>query len=88
VTRTVFSKQELRVLTLLNERSRIIQETSTSEISEIANLTGIKSNEEVQRALFILEGKALVRPDPAGDLTSNFWKITTGGVKALQLMQV
>ena len=47
--------------------------------------TGIKDNDEVLRALYTLEGRSLVSPEPPGSFTSNVWKITEIGIKAFTL---
>jgi len=85
VSKKLFTQQELSVLTHLLQRRG--GEIGHCEIGEISSETGIKSNEEVQRALYVLEGKALVTPEPAGDLTSNVWKITDGGIRALGMLE-
>jgi len=81
----LFTDFEINVLQLLCQRSGR-EEQQISEISEIAVATGIKNNEEVQRALYVLEGRSLVAPEPMGDLTSKHWRITDTGQKALQLI--
>ncbi|MCB0346541.1 MAG: hypothetical protein KDD66_15590 [Bdellovibrionales bacterium] len=79
------SSNEIAVLKSLFYRKKLEQEP-LSEISDIANVTGIRSNEEVQRALYILEGKSLVTPEPAGDLTSSQWQITDVGQRAVDVI--
>lgn len=56
-----------------------------TEVSEIALNTGIRDSDDVLRALYTLEGKQLVQPEPVGDFTSTKWQITTHGLKALQI---
>lgn len=58
------------------------------EISEIALETGIRDVDEVQRALYLLEGKNLVQPEPPGDLTSSFWCLTDNGMRAVTTLQL
>ncbi|MCC6221776.1 MAG: hypothetical protein IT291_11105 [Deltaproteobacteria bacterium] len=82
--KVVFSNKEIDVLNSLNKTSESTQKTKA--IAEIASAVGIDSRDEIQRALFILEGRSLVEPEPAGDLTSNNWKITSAGVKALEFL--
>ncbi len=81
----LISNPELAILRYFGDRH--VVEKLTSEITEISQATGIRDNEEVQRALYLLEGKNLVQPEPAGDLTSNSWKITDVGMKALGALQ-
>lgn len=76
-----FSSKEIAVLKCLKERTADTEETVT--ISEISMWSGIRDTDEVVRSLYTLEGKSLVRPEPMGDFTSNCWKITPVGVKAL-----
>jgi hypothetical protein len=57
------------------------------QLNEIAQLSGLSDEKEVQRYLFILEGQKLVAPHPAGDFTSKTWHITKDGVKALKVIQ-
>ena len=82
VKRNTFSDNELVVLMSLQRE----EETPTTEITEILNSTGIRDNDEVLRALYTLEGKHLVSPDPKGDFTSNRWKITDRGIQALNIL--
>jgi len=86
VSKPVISHNEVRVLQHLQVRACEAGTVSPSHIAEISSLSGIKNNEEVQRALYILEGKSLVEPEPAGDLTSNHWKITSMGIKAYEIL--
>lgn len=79
------SSNEIAVLKSLFQR-KLMEQEPLSEISDIANVTGIRSNEEVQRALYILEGKSLVTPEPAGDLTSSQWQITDVGRRAVDVI--
>lgn len=80
------SSNEIAVLKSLFYRKKVDQEP-LSEISDIAHVTGIRNNEEVQRALYILEGRSLVAPEPAGDLTSSQWQITEVGQRAIDVME-
>ncbi|MBX7145407.1 MAG: hypothetical protein K1X79_13235 [Oligoflexia bacterium] len=57
------------------------------QINEIAQLSGLADEKEVQRYLFILEGQKLVTPHPAGDFTSKIWQITKDGLKALRVIE-
>lgn len=59
---------------------------SARPISEIALKTGISDSDEVLRALYVLEGRSLVEPHPHGDFTSDRWRITAVGIKALSMM--
>ena len=76
--KNAISNRELEVLSSLNNDNAI-------EINEIVSNSTIKDSDEVLRALYTLEGKSLVAPFPEGDLTSNQWKITNNGAKALRL---
>lgn len=87
MARPFFTTAELAVLKSLKEKNIVATERPATEISEIAVTSGIGSSDEVLRALFILEGKSLVQPQPAGDLTSHQWQITDTGVLALQMLQ-
>ncbi len=84
VKENLFSYIEVTILKSLSKTRA--SETSTIEVSELSTSTGIKDNDEVLRALYTLEGKSLARPYPEGDFTSNSWKITQTGIKALGLM--
>src|SRR5262249_15943183 len=94
------SQIEFAVLKLLRDRvvqDRQLQEQpvknfnltgkTTVEVSDIASGTGIRDREEALRALYTLEGKNLVQPEPAGDFTSHHWIITDTGVKALNVLR-
>lgn len=79
------SSNEIAVLKSLFYRKRVDHEPLI-EIADLAHVTGIRNNEEVQRALYILEGKSLVSPEPAGDLTSSQWQITDVGQRAVDVI--
>ncbi len=81
------SSNELAVLRVLATRKHEGPDKIVIEISEINLLTGIKSNEETQRALYILEGKNFAEPVPAADLTSKKWQVTDLGLRALSLIE-
>lgn len=57
------------------------------QIEEIAQISGVSDEKEIQRYLFILEGQKLVSPHPEGDFTSKTWQITRHGVKALRVIK-
>ena len=57
------------------------------EITEISCMTGIRDSDEILRALYTLEGKNLVSPEPKGDFTSNQWIITETGVRAVGMLE-
>lgn len=61
-------------------------EPKTFQFHEIVSKTG-KTEHEVQRALFILEGHKFVSPLPAGDFTSKNWVVTEIGVRALTTLE-
>jgi len=52
------------------------------DISEVAEMSGLKDDKETLRYLYILEGHKLVTPFPIGDFTSKTWQVTEEGVKA------
>jgi hypothetical protein len=79
------SPSELVILKYLGHSVTITRERRTTEITEISTTTGIRDNDEVLRALYTLEGKNLVEPEPRGDFTSNRWQITDVGLRALQV---
>jgi len=83
----MLSNQELAILRTLNNKFRSAAEETIAEISDIAVGVGSKDSEEVLRALYTLEGKSLVEPEPRGDFTSNKWKITNMGMRALQIIE-
>ena len=86
--RELISQNEFLVLRCLSgSRPQVSQENSnSSDLSEIAATTGIRDRDDVLRALYNLEGKAFVEPFPSGDFTSNQWKITSFGIKALGVL--
>lgn len=86
MVKAFISQHELAVLKTLSERLEHNKQRPVTEIAEISAASGIHNSEEVQRALFILEGKNLVEPEPRGDLTSSNWQITETGVMALQMI--
>ena len=79
------SNTELVVLKCLGTGA-ISRELKITEIGEISTSTGLRDSDEILRALYTLEGKNLVQPEPEGDFTSNRWQITDYGRKALQLI--
>lgn len=80
------SELEYVVLSFLKSRTENPEEESMTEVAEIASLTGIRDRDEVLRALYTLEGKSLVRPEPAGDFTSSHWLVTETGLKAQSIV--
>jgi hypothetical protein len=87
VERSKLSHSELNVLRCLSQRRNTSAVTSCiTEIGEISQHTGIRDNDEVLRALYTLEGKCLVQPEPQGDFTSNHWQITDTGLRALSVI--
>jgi hypothetical protein len=81
------SGSELVVLKCLAGSSPANRDRRITEISEISFNTGIRDNDEVLRALYTLEGKSLVQPEPRGDFTSHQWQITDVGMRALEFMR-
>ena len=84
--KNVLSSDELSILKALYERQPIDEDSSVREISELGHWTGMHDKDDVLRALYTLEGKNLVSPEPAGDFTSQKWKITDLGERALQVL--
>ncbi len=82
----IISDKELAVLCCLSERQVVSKERVTTDLSEISFTTGIRDNDEVLRALYTLEGKSLVAPEPKGDFTSANWQITANGLKAVEIV--
>lgn len=88
----LFSEMELSVLNYMSTNRGAVKGTvpppdSSLMVNEISQNTGIRDNDEVLRALYTLEGKQLVQPDPAWDFTSNRWKITDVGVRAVEVLK-
>ena len=83
-SRNKISTSEMAILRYLGG-TIITRDRRTTDISEISVTTGIRDNDEVLRALYTLEGKCLVEPEPKGDFTSNRWQITDVGIRALQV---
>lgn len=78
----------LRTMNLSDTKSQQNnKEPKQYQINEIASLSGVADEKEVQRYLFILEGQKMVAPFPAGDFTSKTWHITKLGVRALRTIQ-
>jgi DNA-binding MarR family transcriptional regulator len=84
--KNVISSKELAVLKCLKERAEESKDRTLANISEISTKCGIRDSDEVVRALYTLEGKSLVQPEPIGDFTSTFWKITPIGQRALEVL--
>lgn len=84
------SESYLNQITVLKTLSREGAAPTTPrpyQLTEIAELSGLRDEREVQRYLFILEGQKLVAPHPAGDFTSKTWQITRDGMRALRVIQ-
>ena len=75
---------QISVLKTLSNEQLINKNPRQFQINEIAELSGVKDEKEVQRYLFILEGQKLVAPYPAGDFTSRTWHITKRGIRAVR----
>lgn len=83
-----FSKVEVAVMRSLVEKKNRPQSTSLVDLSEITAQSGLRDQDEVLRALYTLEGKGLVSPDPVGDFTSTKWRVTDVGAKALEVVEI
>ena len=79
-------KYQIQVLRSLcaEEQQKRLNAARQYELSEIAVMSGLDDEKEVQRYLLILEGQKLVSPFPEGDFTSRRWQITTAGLKAMK----
>jgi hypothetical protein len=89
--KTVFSQNEVDLLSLLvgvkNGSIKNSEKRDFLSVKEICESLKTKDTDEITRALFTLEGKSLVEPNPPGDFTSTFWKTTAIGEKALEVMK-
>ena len=74
-------KNQLAVLRALSASGWGTNGPKPFQLTEIAELSGLKDEKEVQRSLYVLEGHKLVSPTPAGDFTSKIWHITEDGAK-------
>ena len=83
--KNIVTDTEFNVLKILYKRYLSNKNSSAIEISQIAVESGVKDNDEILRALYTLEGRSLVSPEPEGVFTSKMWKITEFGVKAYDL---
>jgi hypothetical protein len=77
-------RQQIQVLRILSNHLAASLSPRPYNITEIAELTGLKDEKEVQRYLYILEGQKLVSPFPEGDFTSKSWQITKIGIQAVK----
>ena len=82
-----FSKIEVSVMRCLVEKRTKAVGPALAELFEIGTAAGLKDQDEVLRALYTLEGKGLASPEPEGDFTSNKWKATEVGVRALEVVE-
>jgi hypothetical protein len=83
-----FSQLEVGVLRCLVEKNNRPNSTNLTELSEIIQSTSVRDQDEILRALYTLEGKGLVSPDPEGDFTSSRWKATEHGVGTMSVIEV
>ncbi|HMO16726.1 MAG TPA: hypothetical protein PKA63_02625 [Oligoflexia bacterium] len=82
-----FSKLEVDVLKCLVEKKRRPNSTDLTELGEIISSTNLRDQDEILRALYTLEGKGLVIPDPVGDFTSSKWKATDNGAGTMLVIE-
>ena len=73
---------QLRILQVMSRSSSTTPRQF--QIKEVAEMSGLRDEKEVQRYLYILEGYKYVTPLPPGDFTSKVWQITTDGTDALK----
>ncbi|MBL7663183.1 hypothetical protein JNK13_10590 [bacterium] len=66
----------------LNNNSARWDTDITCDIAQVAQALDV-SFDEIQRALYHLEGKMLAEPVPPGNLTSRLWRISSLGADAL-----
>lgn len=78
---------QISILRSLSQKGFCASTPKQFQINEIAQLSGLGDEKEVQRYLFILEGQKLVAPCPEGDFTSKVWHITKTGAKALKTIK-
>ena len=77
-------RNQINVLHILSKSPSASIEPRQFQINEIAEMSGLRDEKEIQRYLFILEGQKLVAPYPAGDFTSKTWHITKDGLRAVK----
>lgn len=77
-------KCQITVLKYMSKEGTAATNPRQFQIAELAELTGLRDEKEVQRSLYILEGHKLVTPCPEGDFTSKTWQITSNGIAALK----
>ncbi len=82
-----FSKLEVGVIRCLAEKKLKAMNTNLTDLSELAQFTQVRDQDEILRALYTLEGKGLVSPDPEGDFTSSKWKLTDAGFGTLEVIE-
>lgn len=75
---------QMNVLKVLSGKPVPALDPRPFQINEIAELSGVKDEKEIQRYLFILEGQKLVTPQPEGDFTSKTWVITRDGLRVVK----
>lgn len=83
-----FSQLEVGVLRCLVEKANRPNSSNLSELTEIIQFTSNRDQDEILRALYTLEGKGLVSPDPVGDFTSNKWKATEHGMGTMSVIEI
>lgn len=81
-----FSKIEVDVIRCLADK-KLKSGHNMTELIEITQSTMLRDQDEILRALYTLEGKALVSPEPEGDFTSTKWKITDAGMGTLEVIE-
>lgn len=81
-----FSKLEVEVARCLADK-KARTGTNITELIEITHFCSIRDQDEILRALYTLEGKGLVSPDPEGDFTSTKWKMTEVGFGTLEVIE-
>ncbi len=82
-----FSQLEVGVLRCLVEKNNRPNSSNLTELTEIIQSTTTRDQDEILRALYTLEGKGLVSPDPVGDFTSTKWKATEHGVGTMSVIE-
>jgi len=77
LAKKLISEDEASVLKYM-----VAKNTKTVTVSDITVATKLDAD-TVLRALYTLEGKNIVSPEPEGDFTSKDWKVTVIGKKAM-----
>jgi len=86
LAKRMISGLEAVVLKFMSTQLMTDNTRESLDVHEIAAGCETRDVEEILRALYTLEGKSLVEPNPPGDFTSSEWKITEIGKRAVPLI--